>query len=155
MKKALTVIALMSTLAFTTAASANAERHHMLTPQALLSDRVAEQLALTDEQKVRIQDLVEAHRSQYPQTDRKQAFKQNREAVEALMAEPVFDETAARELLNEATERRLLSMKTQHEISRILTQDQRQQLTQLRQRRLGKASHGRYKHRRDGKRQQH
>ena len=153
MKKTLTTLALTSALVLTTAAYAGNGPRDMMGPAALLNDRGAERLALTDDQQVRISELIELHRSQYPQGDAKEAFAQKREAMDALMTEPEFDESAARALLSEDTERRLAGMKLRHDLAQVLTDGQREKLEKMRERqhKKGRNSKGRDGERRGGK----
>ncbi|WP_049721405.1 Spy/CpxP family protein refolding chaperone [Gilvimarinus polysaccharolyticus] len=139
MKKTLTTLALASALVLTTAAFAgNGPRGDMNGPSMLLNERVIERLALTDDQQDRIGELIAVHRSQHQQGERKTVAKQEREAMDALMAEPEFDEAAARALLSAGTERRLEGIKLQHELAQVLTSEQREQLEKMRKRHKGK-----------------
>lgn len=93
-----------------------------------------QQLNLTDQQRQQIRELMQAHRAAKPTAQR--------EAMQALLDAPQFDEQAARDLLAQRAaqreQRQLAGLKLQHEIRQLLTSEQREQLQQLQQQRHSK-----------------
>lgn len=93
-----------------------------------------QQLDLTDQQRQQIRELMQAHRAAKPTAQR--------EAMQALLDAPQFDEQAARDILAQRAAQReqqqLASLKLQHEIQQLLTNEQREQLQQLQQQRHSK-----------------
>lgn len=93
-----------------------------------------QQLDLTDQQRQQIRELMQAHRAAKPTAQR--------EAMQALLDAPQFDEQAARDLLAQRAaqreQRQLAGLKLQHEIRQLLTSEQREQLQQLQQQRHSK-----------------
>ena len=88
-----------------------------------------QQLDLTEQQRQQIRELMQAHRAAKPTAQR--------EAMQALLDAPQFDEQAARDLLAQRAaqreQRQLAGLKLQHEIRQLLTSEQREQLQQLQQ----------------------
>ncbi|WP_057788340.1 Spy/CpxP family protein refolding chaperone [Alishewanella sp. WH16-1] len=93
-----------------------------------------QQLDLTDQQRQQIRELMQAHRAAKPTAQR--------EAMQALLDAPQFDEQAARDILAQRAaqreQRQLAGLKLQHEIRQLLTSEQREQLQQLQQQRHSK-----------------
>lgn len=93
-----------------------------------------QQLDLTDQQRQQIRELMQAHRAAKPTAQR--------EAMQALLDAPHFDEQAARDILAQRAaqreQRQLAGLKLQHEIRQLLTSEQREQLQQLQQQRHSK-----------------
>lgn len=96
--------------------------------------QIWQQLDLTDQQRQQIRELMQAHRAAKPTAQR--------DAMQALLDAPQFDEQAARDLLAQRTaqreQRQLAGLKLQHQIRQLLTSEQREQLQQLQQQRHSK-----------------
>lgn len=96
--------------------------------------QIWQQLDLTDQQRQQIRELMQAHRAAKPIAQR--------EAMQALLDAPQFDEQAARDILAQRAaqreQRQLAGLKLQHEIRQLLTSEQREQLQQLQQQRHSK-----------------
>ncbi|WP_020208421.1 Spy/CpxP family protein refolding chaperone [Gilvimarinus chinensis] len=98
----------------------------------LLHERMAEKIALTDEQRSQIQVLVENHQAVFPQD--KETRKSQREAMQAIVDADDFDEAAARSLLEQGVEQKVAELKLRHDIGQVLSDEQKALLEQMKER---------------------
>ncbi|MBY6187992.1 Spy/CpxP family protein refolding chaperone [Marinobacter hydrocarbonoclasticus] len=104
-------------------------------------------LDLTAEQKTEIKALVAAAHTDKPERDLTQV-EERMAARQALMANPNFDEAAARAMIearqSDKADRELARMKLQHDIMQLLTDEQKAKLAERHSKRLERfrAHHG-------------
>lgn len=131
--KILATLALSSSLIFTGAmAMGHGEGRHM--EQGFKVERMAKKLSLTEAQTTKIQALVDAHKAQRPDVDRKAMKAKHAEMKDkylAMMNSPQFDEAAIREKMAERSakqaDRRVEKMRLKHSIYQVLNEEQREQ----------------------------
>lgn len=96
-------------------------------------------LDLTDSQRSQIRDLMASIK---PKDDDKAAMLAQKKAIDDLLAQPQFDATAARQLLEQQQQQRLelqlKALQVQHQIRALLTDEQRAKLAERQEKRRQK-----------------
>lgn len=134
MKKLVSTLALCAVIATPFAVQAErGDRPEFGSEHAfMLKGRLAEKLALSDEQRSQIQVLIENHQAVYPQD--REARKAHHEAVQALVDAEAFDEAAMRALLEQGVDKKVAEFKLRHDIAQVLTDEQQARLEQMKER---------------------
>ena len=125
--------------------TANAKGHSEHRENFLLSKRAVSELDLTVDQQAQIKSIITELKAD--KKDRKLERKENREAFRALVEAESFDEDKAIALMSdikaERSEKVLAHLKSRHQIWQLLTVEQREKLTEIREKRKNKQRHHR------------
>ncbi len=120
--------------------TANAKGHSEHRENFLLSKRAVSALDLTVDQQAQIKSIITELKAD--KKDRKLERKENREAFRALVEAESFDEDKAIALMSdikaERSEKVLAHLKSRHQIWQLLTVEQREKLTEIREKRKNK-----------------
>tara|TARA_Y100001956_G_scaffold41417_1_gene40583 strand:+ start:922 stop:1362 length:441 start_codon:yes stop_codon:yes gene_type:complete len=120
--------------------TANAKGHSEYRGDFLLSKRAVAALDLTVDQQAQIKSIITELKAD--EKDRKLERKENREAFRALVEAESFDEDKAQALMSdikaERSEKVLAHLKSRHQIWQLLTVEQREKLTEMREKRKNK-----------------
>jgi protein CpxP len=136
----LSAIILTGSILVSLSASANAKEHSEHRGEFLLSKRAVAALDLTVDQQAQIKSIIEGLKAD--KKERKLERKENREAFRALVEAENFDEDKAKALMSdiktERSEKMLAHLKSRHQIWQLLTVEQREKLTEMREKRKDK-----------------
>ena len=136
----LSAIILTGSILVSVSASANAKEHSEHRGEFLLSKRAVAALDLTVDQQAQIKSIIEGLKAD--KKERKLERKENREAFRALVEAENFDEDKAKALMSdiktERSEKMLAHLKSRHQIWQLLTVEQREKLSEMREKRKDK-----------------
>ena len=140
MKLSTLLSAIVLTGSILVSVTANAKGHSEHRGDFLLSKRAVAALDLTIDQQAQIKSIITE--LQADKKDRKLERKENREAFRALVEAENFDEDKAKALMSdikaERSEKMLAHLKSRHKIWQLLTVEQREKLTEMREKRKNK-----------------
>ncbi|ALO41089.1 Spy/CpxP family protein refolding chaperone [Pseudoalteromonas phenolica] len=140
MKLSTLLSAIVLTGSILVSVTANAKGHSEQRGDFLLSKRAVAALDLTVDQQAQIKSIITELKAD--KKDKKVERKENREAFRALVEADSFDEDKAKSLMSdikaERSELIMAHLKSRHQIWQLLTVEQREKLTEMREKRKNK-----------------